>query len=209
MNIDRNGRASKEKGLGATINTSLDRADELPRLPHFLNNDPSKVCQRAFHCSLVLHHHIISSSYHHHHQHHRKQPEKQSNQPTRLNEESYASVKHPTRGNGKGDGKGKFGRLHSVSATLRSTFPTNREALRYPEIVSVSFENIFLFVYCLSFNRRTKIFKQLLDHWRLKLYQKSPLMGTISEWFSVSSLSHSTSSSARILAARLSPPISQ
>ena len=61
---------------------------------------------------------------------------------------------------------------------MRSTFPTNRQAPRSPEIVSVSFINIWLVIYCLSFTKDMKTFLQLLDHWRLSLVsKKKPLHG--------------------------------
>ncbi|KAM0803663.1 hypothetical protein BDR22DRAFT_839541 [Usnea florida] len=62
----------------------------------------------------------------------------------RNNGKGYASAEHPTKSNGQGNGKGKLGRLHSVSAMVRSTIPTNREAVRSPEIVPVSLKSICL-----------------------------------------------------------------
>ena len=56
----------------------------------------------------------------------------------------------------------------------RSTIPTNREAQRPPEIVSVSFKNI-CFVCCLSFTKSKKTSEQLLESWRLNLVSKKPL----------------------------------
>ena len=64
----------------------------------------------------------------------------------RNNGKGYASAEHPTKSNGQGNGKGKLGRLHSVSAMVRSTIPTNREAVRSPEIVPVSLKSICLSV---------------------------------------------------------------
>ena len=125
------------------MDASLDRADGLPRFPLFLESRQHWKASMPTQCSPQFHQPIARRSYDHFSQ---CAMFSKHASPGRNDGKGYASAEHPTKSNGKGNGKGKLGRLHSVSAMVRSTIPTNREAVRSPEIVSVSLKNICLSV---------------------------------------------------------------